>query len=80
MHLLADNQIGKSYCFELDNSISQISMQFSAPDRESFDEWVNLMLPLSNQDAAETSDDDIALLANKFRQTLSSPNMQITPP
>jgi hypothetical protein len=62
LRLLADSETGRRYCFSLDNPYTGESILLSAPDRDTFDMWVNMIMPVSNQELAASSDDDLALL------------------
>lgn len=72
LNLLPDKETGKNYCFELDDSFTQVTLRFSVVDRDTFDEWVNLLVPLSNQDDIDDSDEDIAKLNSQMRNRSTS--------
>src|SRR3990167_3048536 len=75
MHLLADKEAGRRYCFELRNDKSNKILWFGADDSEEFDQWVNFIFPLTNHSlppAAQVEEDE-----KTRKRFLDNPLMQI---
>jgi len=62
LRLCSDNETGRKYCFGLDNPFTGDSLLLSAPDKDTFDLWVNVLMPVSNQEQAASSDEDLSML------------------
>jgi len=48
-----------------------MTIRFGLEERDSFDQWVNLLVPMSNQEVPDVSDEDIAQLRGR-KLSLSS--------